>query len=66
MAMDTGRTVRELATEYPATTRVLESFGIDYCCGGGQSLQAACQAAKLPLAKVVESVESVIHANSTG
>jgi regulator of cell morphogenesis and NO signaling len=62
MAVDTGRPVRELATEYPATTRVLEGFGIDYCCGGGQSLEAACEAAKLPLAQVVESVEKVISA----
>jgi regulator of cell morphogenesis and NO signaling len=62
MAIDSGRSVRELATEYPATTRVLESFGIDYCCGGGQSLEAACKAANLPLAQVLESVESAIQA----
>jgi regulator of cell morphogenesis and NO signaling len=64
MAVDTGKPIRELATEYPATTRVLEAFGIDYCCGGGQSLQVACEAAKLPLAQVVQSVESVISAVS--
>jgi regulator of cell morphogenesis and NO signaling len=62
MGIDSGTTVRDLATEYPATTRVLEAFGIDYCCGGGQSLEAVCRSANLSLDKVLESVEHAIHA----
>jgi regulator of cell morphogenesis and NO signaling len=62
MAVDIRRPVRELAVEHPAATRILEAFGIDYCCGGGQSLEAACQAANLPVGQVVQSVESAITA----
>jgi regulator of cell morphogenesis and NO signaling len=31
------KTIRELALENPSATRVFESLGIDYCCGGNQS-----------------------------
>jgi regulator of cell morphogenesis and NO signaling len=31
-----------LALEYPALTRVFEKLGIDYCCGGGKTLEDAC------------------------
>lgn len=36
------RTVRELALEIPGAIRVFERFRIDYCCGGGRSLEEAC------------------------
>jgi len=42
MGMNTEKTVRELAVENPHATRVFEKFGIDYCCGGGQTLTVAC------------------------
>ena len=42
-------TVREIAVENPAATRVFETLGIDYCCGGKRSLSAACAAANVPL-----------------
>ena len=43
--MRTSKTVRELALEIPRATRVFERLGIDYCCGGGRSLEEACDAA---------------------
>ena len=42
MTVAIDKTVRELALENPASTRVFESFGIDYCCGGNRSLSEAC------------------------
>lgn len=45
MSVTTEKTVRELALENPAATRVFEKLGIDYCCGGNQSLEQACRAA---------------------
>jgi regulator of cell morphogenesis and NO signaling len=47
MAVTASRTVRELAVELPGATRIFEKLGIDYCCGGGKSLQDACSAARL-------------------
>lgn len=45
MNLTTDRTVRELALEIPAATRVFEKMGIDYCCGGQKSLADACKIA---------------------
>ena len=35
-------TVREIALDQPASIRVFEKFGIDYCCGGRKPLAQAC------------------------
>ncbi len=58
MTMTTEKTVRDLALEFPAAPRVFEKLGIDYCCGGGKTLEQACNAANLPLDEVVEALES--------
>lgn len=57
----TTKTVRELATENPAATRVFEKLGIDYCCGGNQSLEQACEKAKLSVEQVLDSLEMAAH-----
>lgn len=57
MSVSTARTVRELALEIPEATRIFEKIGIDYCCGGGKSLEEACSAANLPVDEVLDSLE---------
>jgi regulator of cell morphogenesis and NO signaling len=57
MSVITERTVRELALENPAATRVFEKLGIDYCCGGNKSLDEACRAANLNTDEVLDSLE---------
>jgi len=52
------KTVRELALENSAATRVFEKLGIDYCCRGSQSLEQACRAANLPIGEVLDSLEA--------
>lgn len=42
MTPTADRTVRELALAIPGAIRVFERFRIDYCCGGGRSLEEAC------------------------
>ena len=34
--------VKEIVLAQPEARRVLEEAGVDYCCGGGKSLQEAC------------------------
>ena len=51
------RTVGEMAAANPAVTRVFEKLGIDYCCGGSNTLEQACRAAGLPLEQVTDSLE---------
>lgn len=57
MSVSTARTVRELALEIPEATRIFERVGIDYCCGGGKSLEEACAAANLSVDEVLDSLE---------
>jgi regulator of cell morphogenesis and NO signaling len=54
----TTQTVREIALENPASIRVFESFGIDYCCGGRKPLAEACEARNIPLDAVIAALES--------
>jgi regulator of cell morphogenesis and NO signaling len=56
MNFDTAQTVREVALNIPGATRVLEKFGIDYCCGGQRSLEQACGDRNLNLEQVIESL----------
>lgn len=68
MTVATEKTVRELALENPAVTRIFEKLGIDYCCGGNQSLEQACRAANLPIDQVLDSLtlaESATQAAQT-
>jgi regulator of cell morphogenesis and NO signaling len=57
MSITAEKTVRELALENPAATRVFEKLGIDYCCGGNKSLEEACRTANLPMDEVLDSLE---------
>ena len=50
------KTVREYALEIPASTRIFEKLGIDYCCGGGKSLADACAQAGVALDEVLSSL----------
>ncbi len=56
MTVTTEKTVRELALENSAVTRVFEKLGIDYCCGGRKSLEEACRDANLPMDQVLNSL----------
>src|SRR2546421_386522 len=42
MNFSTETRVNEIALSNPSARRVLEDAGVDYCCGGGKSLQGAC------------------------
>lgn len=57
MSVSTTKTVRELAVEKPSATRVFEKLGIDYCCGGNQSLKQACERGHLSVDDVIDSLE---------
>ena len=41
----TTKTVREIALEMPLTTKVFETYKIDYCCGGNRNFSDASQLA---------------------
>jgi regulator of cell morphogenesis and NO signaling len=53
------KTVGEVAAAVPAATRIFEELGIDYCCGGGVTLQSACKAKGVSYEKVAESLAAL-------
>src|SRR5215831_13995339 len=57
MTATAEKTVRELALENPAATRVFERLHIDYCCGGGRTLAEACRVAGVSAERVLEALE---------
>lgn len=44
-----SRTVAELVTENIKTAHVFKKYGIDFCCGGGISIEKACKKANVNL-----------------
>lgn len=42
MNINSGTKVKDIALSNPAARQVLEDAGLDYCCGGGESLADAC------------------------
>src|SRR6185312_12158826 len=61
MSISPETTVRDIAAEHPSTVRVFEKSGIDYCCGGARSLQAACDSKNLD----VEDLLARLHQAET-
>jgi regulator of cell morphogenesis and NO signaling len=56
MTFDKNQTVREIAINNPASVRVFENFGIDYCCGGKRPLDEACARANAPIDLVTRAL----------
>lgn len=65
MNISASKTVRELALEMPAVTEVFEKIGIDYCCGGAQSLSEACARAGKPIEQVLPMLEEIVSTADT-
>jgi regulator of cell morphogenesis and NO signaling len=54
MQQATEKTVREIAVENPASVRVFEKLGIDYCCGGRRPLAEACAEVGVPIERALD------------
>jgi regulator of cell morphogenesis and NO signaling len=63
MSVVIDKTVRQFALENPASTRVFESLGIDYCCGGNRSLDEACRSRNLSVDQVLASIDKAAQAD---
>jgi regulator of cell morphogenesis and NO signaling len=57
MTVAATQTVRDIALENPASIRVFEKFGIDYCCGGRKALTEACEANSIAVDEVIAALE---------
>jgi regulator of cell morphogenesis and NO signaling len=59
-------TVGDIAAQVPGATREFEKLGIDYCCGGGRTLQDVCAGASLPIDEVLTRLQASLAAPQTG
>lgn len=50
--IEADRTLGDLVTEHPEYARTFESLGLDYCCGGNQTLKEACRDADIDIETV--------------
>ena len=66
MKLDSTTTVAEIVREDLSTTRLFEEIGIDYCCGGGKSLEVACEAAHRDVEEVLASLEAALTVAADG
>lgn len=55
------KTIREIAVEMPAATRIFEEFKIDYCCGGGRAFDEACLAVGVAPEIVSQKINDVLQ-----
>jgi regulator of cell morphogenesis and NO signaling len=57
--MTTTTTLADVAATSPSAARVLEGHGLDYCCGGKQTFDEACDAKGLTPESVMLEIERV-------
>jgi regulator of cell morphogenesis and NO signaling len=55
--------IAEIVVKHPETRKIFEKMGIDYCCGGRNSLKDACEKAGLSPQKGVQKLRKVIEAS---
>lgn len=53
MNFDSETKVKDIALSNPAARQILEDAGVDYCCGGGKSLQEACLHTNVPAEEIL-------------
>lgn len=58
MTIGSLQTVGEIAAQSLSALRVLESHGIDYCCGGQRSLQEVCHERGIDAAAVMRELDA--------
>ncbi|GBD24105.1 hypothetical protein HRbin29_01778 [bacterium HR29] len=58
MANLAGMTLEAITRRWPGTVEVLESHGLDLCCGGSRTLAEAAQEHGLPLEPLLERLRA--------
>jgi regulator of cell morphogenesis and NO signaling len=56
-ALDVNTSVGQWVAQHPATSRIFEASGIDYCCGGNKPLAQACADRKIDPRELLSRLE---------
>jgi regulator of cell morphogenesis and NO signaling len=59
-------TVAEIAATVPASVRVFQRHGIDFCCGGSKPIGAACQQRGISFAAMATAIEAAATQRTVG
>lgn len=62
MTITETKTVGEIAAEYPATVRVFQRHGIDFCCGGKRPVRVACEEQGVSFEELEKELDSAAAA----
>jgi regulator of cell morphogenesis and NO signaling len=54
-------TVGEWVAKHPHSSRIFEAMKIDYCCGGGKSLEQACSDRQLDPSAVLSRLQAIVE-----
>jgi regulator of cell morphogenesis and NO signaling len=57
--------IAELATAHPATVRVFQRYGIDFCCGGRRPLERACDERGIAFEALRSEIEAALATEPT-
>ena len=66
MEVQLTTTLGEIVRERLSTTRLFEEIGMDYCCGGDQSLEEACRQADRNVEEVLAAVGAALQEGPAG
>ena len=61
LAMKPEQTVGQIAAEFPASVRVFEKYGIDFCCGGKLPVSRACASKSLDAGALLAEIEQALE-----
>lgn len=59
LALSPGQLLADLVNRLPGAAQVFESYGLDYCCGGGRSLASACADSQVAVEDVLGSLSEL-------
>jgi regulator of cell morphogenesis and NO signaling len=54
MSLSSETKIKDIALSHSTARHILEDAGLDYCCGGGKSLQEACLHADVPAEQILK------------
>src|SRR5471030_3556894 len=66
MEIRSNSKVGEIAAASMAAIRVFEDFGIDYCCGGEQSIGEACQPGGVDPEGLIQAIRDTMLSAAPG